>query len=187
MVKIMGIMYGISRWRSLWIIWKNDLCGSKKRKNPGRVGFCFAHPQEDRIRTFRFFYFVLLYSVILGLRPCWGADMRGRMFSNIFWCSGWCGSGFSAGGRGFRPPPFSASSPVSCLGLSNTTDWYVKPRGCSCQVGCERKNRYRIPAWFGFLPFLDPQKSFFQIRIRIRILFVWSWNCPVADFNGNMI
>ena len=134
-----------------------------------------------------FFYFVLLYSVILGLRPCWGADMRGRIFSNIFWCSGWCGSGFSAGGRGFRPPPFSASSPVSCLGLSNTTDWYVKPRGCSCQVGCERKNRYRIPAWFGFLPFLDPQKSFFQVRIRIRILFVWSWNCPVADFNGNMI
>ena len=77
-------MYGISRWRSLWIIWKNDLCGSKKRKNPGRVGFCFAHPQEDRIRTFRFFYFVLLYSVILGLRPCWGADMRGRIVNNIF-------------------------------------------------------------------------------------------------------
>ena len=29
-------------------------------------------------------FFVLLYSVILGLRPCWGADMRGRIFSNIF-------------------------------------------------------------------------------------------------------
>ena len=115
-------------------------------------------------------FFVLLYSVILGLRPCWGADMRGRIVNNIFLCSGWCGSGFPAGGRGFRPPPFSASSPVSCLGLSNTTDWYVKPRGCSCQVGCERKNRYRIPAWFGFFPFLDPQKSFFQVRIRIRIL-----------------
>ena len=42
--------------------------------------FLFRAPAgKDRIRTFRFF----LYSVSLGLRPCWGADMRGRMFSNI--------------------------------------------------------------------------------------------------------
>ena len=31
-----------------------------------------------------FIFFVLLYSVILGLRPCWGADMRWRIVSNIF-------------------------------------------------------------------------------------------------------
>ena len=132
-------------------------------------------------------FFVLLYSVILGLRPCWGADMRGRMFSNIFWCSGWCGSGFSAGGRGFRSPPFSASSPVSCLGLSNTTDWYVRPRGCSCQVGCERKNRFRILAWFGFFPLFGPAEIVFSGSDPDPHSLVWSWNCPVADFNGNMV
>ena len=133
-------MHDISKWKSLWKIWKNGFCGSKKRRNPGRFSFCFADPQENRIRTFRLFiFFVLLYSVILGLRPCWGADMRGRIVNNIFWCSGWCGSGFSAGGRGFRPPPFSASSPVSCWGVSNTTDWYVKRAGAVVKLDVKER------------------------------------------------
>ena len=142
---------------------RNGFCGSNKRRNPGRVSFCFAHPQENRIRTFRLFiFFVLLYSVISGLRPCWGADMRGRIVNNIFWCSGWYGSGFSAGGRGFRPPPFSAPSSVICWGVSNTTDWYVKTRGGSCQIGCERGNCYRIPAWFGFFSFWTRRNCFLR-------------------------
>ena len=67
MVKILEVMYDISRWKSLWKIWKSAPAG------------------KNRIRTFRLFiFFVLLYSVILGLRPCWGADMRGRIVNNIF-------------------------------------------------------------------------------------------------------
>ena len=182
-------MHDISRWKSLWKVWKNDFCGSKKRRNPGRVGFCFAHPQEDRIRTFRFFYFVLLYSVILGLRPCWGADMRGRIVNNIFLMFRLMRIRFFC--RRKRFPASALFGFVSCQLLRCFKyNWlFVKTRWGSCQIGCERKNCYRIPAWFGFLPFWTRRNCFLRfgpgsvfslfevetVRLLTLIVFGFKW------------
>ena len=46
--------------------------------------FLFRAPAGKTGSALSGFFFVLLYSVILGLRPCWGADMRGRIVNNIF-------------------------------------------------------------------------------------------------------
>ena len=184
----MGIMYGISRWRSLWIIWKNDLCGSKKRKNPGRVGFCFAHPQEDRIRTFRFFiFFVLLYSVILGLRPCWGADMRGRIVNNIFLMFRLIRIRFFC--RRKRFPASALFGFVSCQLLrSFQYNWLVcETARMQLSSWMWKKESLPDPGLVRISSLFGPAEIVFSGSDPDPHSLVWSWNCPVADFNGNMV
>ena len=132
-------------------------------------------------------FFVLLYSVILGLRPCWGADMRWRIVSNIFLMFRLVRIRFFC--RRKRFPASALFGFVSCQLLrSFQYNWLVcKTARMQLSSWMWKKESLPDPGLVRIFPFLDPQKSFFQVRIRIRILIVWSWNCPVADFNGNMI
>ena len=115
-------------------------------------------------------FFVLLYSVILGLRPCWGADMRGRMFSNIFLMFRLVRIRFFC-----RRKRFSVSALfgfVSCQLLrSFQYNWLVcKTARMQLSSWMWKKESLPDPGLVQVFPFLDPQKSFFQVRIRIRIL-----------------
>ena len=56
----------------------------KKGENPDHVGFRPRVPEGKTGSAPSGILFSLCYSVFLGLRPCWGADMRGRIVNNIF-------------------------------------------------------------------------------------------------------
>ena len=115
-------------------------------------------------------FFVLLYSVILGLRPCWGADMRGRIVNNIFLMFRLVRIRFFC--RRKRFPASALFGFVSCQLLrSFQYNWLVcKTARMQLSSWMWKKESLPDPGLVRISSLLDPQKSFFQVRIRIRIL-----------------
>ena len=56
--------------------------GPKKREDPEHVGFCLRVPAGKPDPHLPAYYFLCI--IVYFLRPCWGADMRGRIVNYIF-------------------------------------------------------------------------------------------------------
>ena len=100
------------------------------------------------------YYFLCFIVYFLGLGACWGADMRGRIVNYIFLMF-----------RPMRVRFFRRQKSFGMIGMLKHVDAVVK-------IGCERKIVTGSQRGSDFLSFLDPQRLFFQIRIRIRIFLV---------------
>ena len=139
--------------------------GPKKREDPEHVGFCLRVPAGKPDPHLPAYCFLCI--IVYFLRPCWGADMRGRIVNYIFRCSGRCGSGFSTGRRVFRLPPFPAPSSVIFWGVSEITDWYVKIRGCGYRNWVCEKGLLPDPSVVRIFSLFGPAEVVFQIRVRV--------------------
>ena len=133
-----------------------------------------------------FFYFVLLYSVILGLRPCWGADMRGRIVNNIFLVFRLMRIRFFC--RRKRFPASALSGSVFCHLLRCLKyNWLIcKNARRQFSNWMWRKELLPDPGLVRISSFWTRRNCFFRIRARIRIFLVWGWNCPVADVDSDI-
>ena len=118
------------------------------------------------------FFFVLLYSVILGLRPCWGADMRGRIVNNIFLMFRLIRIRFFRRRRRF--PASALFGSVFCHLLRCLKYNWLICKNARRQLSnwMWKKELLPDPSLVRISSFLDPQRLFFQIRTRIRIFLV---------------
>ena len=132
-------------------------------------------------------FFVLLYSVILGLRPCWGADMRGRIVNNIFLMFWLVRIRFFC--RRKRFPASALFGFVSCQLLrSFQYNWLVcETARMQLSSWMWKKESLPDPGLVRIFSLFGPAEIVFSGSDPDPHSLVWSWNCPVADFNGNMI
>ena len=65
--------------------------------------------------------------------------------------------------------------------------FYDVPADAVVKIGCERKNCYWIPAWFRFSLFFGPAEIVFSGSDLDPHFPCVKLNCPVANFNGNVI
>ena len=147
--------------------------GPKRGKIQAALVSASRPRRKNRIRTFRLFiFFVLLYSVILGLRPCWGADMRGRIVNNIFLMFRLVRIRFFC--RRKRFPASALFGSVFCHLLRCLKYNWLICKNARRQLSNWMWKRELLPdpSLVRIFFFLDPQKLFSQIRARIRIFLV---------------
>ena len=108
----------------------------------------------------------------LYLRPCWGADMRGRIVNNIFLMFRLIRIRFFCWRKRF--PASALFGSVFCHLLRCLKYNWLICKNARRQLSnwMWKKELLPDPSLVRISSFLDPQKLFFQIRVRIRIFLV---------------